>query len=356
MIEKRKLYFLRNIEELSDSVNSEVIEHEVIADASVIGKFDYGPYTLSIWEFGNHNEGEERKLCLKIHYSVERKESWRTAEPYGFSHGGGLADELIYLSSLFLRRRLKLGPITRIDDRPVYLPGIKDWIDKTLVTGGSNLGDLIEWFRLIENLNIKYYLKFILSAKLYHSALLLVEKDPDLAYLNLVSSIEVLCDDTDIGTITLDDLNDEKLKQLLDSIKNIELRKNIEKQIISREHFIKRKFIKFILNYIDASFWESSKRPEHGRIREEDLEDLLKRIYDQRSATLHNGEPFPPSIYRPPMLGAEIDFSLGVYDGGRIWKQEEFIPNFHFFEKLINHVLKNFLKENQMEKHIEIVK
>lgn len=201
-------------------------------------------------------------MCLKICYSDKRKKSWLTAKPSGFSHGGGLADELIYLSSLFLRRRLKLGPITRIDDRPRYLPGIKGWIDKPLVTGKSKLGDLIEWFRLIENLNPKYYSKFIFSAKLYHSALQLVEKDPDLSYLNLVSSIEVLCDDTDIGSITLDDLNDKRLKQLLDSIENIELRKSIEKQIIGREHFIKRKFIKFILNYIDESFWASSERPE----------------------------------------------------------------------------------------------
>lgn len=62
MIENRKLYFLRNIEELSDSVKSEVIENEVIADAEVIGEFDYGPYTLSIWEIGLHNE-EKKGNC-----------------------------------------------------------------------------------------------------------------------------------------------------------------------------------------------------------------------------------------------------------------------------------------------------
>ena len=53
------------------------------------------------------------------------------------------------------------------------------------------------------------------------------------------------------------------------------------------------------MNHIDDEFWNYPDRPEHGKINPGDLPFLLKRIYDQRSRTLH-------------FNGAEIDTSLGT--------------------------------------------
>lgn len=210
-----------------------------------------------------------RKMCLRIRYSSKEEsdndgDSTNTPmKKSGSSQGGGLPDELISLASLFLRRRLKLDPIVREDDRPLYFPNRRrggHWIDEPLVNGESKLNELTRWFKLVENLNIKYYLKFILSARLYHRALLLIEEEPDLAYLNLVSAIEVLCNETKIEGAKIDDL-DQDLKPLIESIEDKTLGGKIAETILRRS-FMKRKFVKFILDNIEEDFWSPKDRPE----------------------------------------------------------------------------------------------
>jgi hypothetical protein len=89
------------------------------------------------------------------------------------------------------------------------------------------------------------------------------------------------------------------------------------------------------------------RRPQRGRIEPTQLSQLLERIYNQRSATLHRGEPFPPNIFGLPMIGAELDFG-DLMIGDRKWEEKDFIPHPSFFERLVNHVLKNFLLHNQL--------
>jgi len=182
MTNKKKLYFLRNLAELKPT-EVYTTEHEVMADADIMGELTYGPYYFTIWEIAKKREGEERKLCLQIieKLSSSDDESWRSAKRSGFYHGGGVADELVALAALFLRRRLKLGPVTRIDDKPRILSTNHGWIDHSLVSGESNLSELLAWFRTVEGFEEKHQLKFILAVRLYHRALLLIEEQPDLA-------------------------------------------------------------------------------------------------------------------------------------------------------------------------------
>lgn len=350
MPHEKQMQFVRNIRELGDNCNESIIyEYEVIADANIIGHLDYGPYVFSMWEISEKNEGEKRKLCLQIKSKKFNSDDLKLneAKRNGFYHGGGIAEEIIYLSSLFLRRRIELGPVVRIDNRPSSFNKGKRMLDKPLITGSSNLGALHEWFKLVENLSSKYDQKFILATRLYHRSLLLIEEEPDLAYLDLISSIEVLCQDTKIGKVSLCDL-DPKLAKAIYSLDN-DLKEKIEKAILKREKFIKRKFVKFIMDHIDDSFWIENERPEYGVIKKDELKDYLERIYNQRSRTLHSGEPFPPNIFTAPMDKTEIDFSLGMIIGDKKWELKDYIPYPRFFEKLVNHVIINFLRRNQVK-------
>lgn len=345
----KRMYFIRNIHALKDEgVESHVAEYEVITDVHTVGAFDYGPYYFTLWEFSHKPGGEERKLCLRIREisPSSEDEPWKSATKRGFHHGGGIAHELVVLACLFLRRRFKLGPMVRMNDSPRLLSHRGGWIDRPLITGASNLAELPQWLTLAEQLNSNYHLRFVLSARLYHRAVQLIEEQPDMAYLNLVSAIEVLCQETDIGGIGLSDL-DEELARYVHSVENEELRGNIERCILNRERFIRRRFVAFIIKHIEGTFWSEVERPDHGRIETDKLPDLLGRIYDQRSRTLHTGEPFPASILMPPPGGVEIDFALSVIAGEKKWEAKDFIPYPHFFERLVNHVLKTFLKRNQ---------
>ncbi len=346
MLNDERMYFIRNIEALkkNKSIETHVTEYEVISDAEIVGELTYGPYFFTIWEFDLKREGEERKLCLRIRKVDDQY--WDSAKRAGFYHGGGISEEIVALASLFLRRRFKLGPIVREDDKPIIYGKMEKFIDKPLITWQSNLGDLSKWLELVENLDGNYHQRFILAVKLYHQAILMIEEHPDMAYLNLISAIEVLCKEAAIGEVKLADLENEKLAELINRIENEDLRRTIEQTILKREHFIGRRFVAFILDYVGKDFW-ATERPEYGAIKRDDLPKILKRIYDQRSNTLHNGDTFPPYIFRPPTLGAEIVPGLSITHREREWKPQDFIPHPHFFERLVNHVLKNFLTRNK---------
>jgi len=173
---------------------------------------------------------------------------------------------------------------------------LKKWIDRPIVDGQSNLGEIPSFLKLVEGLDSKYHQKFILSVRLYHRALLLIEEQPDLAYLNLVSAIETLCQDHPIEKVTLIDL-DSDLSQLIEAIEDRELRSKIERSILKRERFIGRRFIAFILDHIENDFWIKDKRPEHGQIKPEQLPELLKEfiIKDQEHYIWEN--LFPPRFF-----------------------------------------------------------
>jgi hypothetical protein len=192
MTDDKRMYFIRNIEALkSEGVESHITEYEVIADTHIVGDFTYGPYYFTIWEFSTKHEGEERKLRLRIRERAFSNDyqPWKSAERSGFYHGGGTADELVALASLFLRRRFQLGSIVRMDDSPRLLSIKQGWIDRPLVAGQSNLEELPEWLKLVEGLDSSYHQRFILAVRLYHRALLMIEEQPDMAYLNLISAI-----------------------------------------------------------------------------------------------------------------------------------------------------------------------
>lgn len=345
-----RMLFIENIEKINrNNVKSTTTEYEIIADSAVIGELKYGPYILKTWEVETKREGEERKLLLKIREkpTSDSEISTNAAKTSALYHGGGIAEELVALSSLFLRRRLRVGPILRMGDLDILLKMKYGWLDKPLIAGGKRLEDIADWIDRVVTLDQKHHQKFILSTKLYHQSLLIIEDFPDIAYLNLVSAIEVLSGDYVLDSPSLSDLCDSKLQNLINKIDDKKLRCEIESHFVEKERFHKRKFVSFILEHIDHDFWKEKGRPKSGRIKQEELPDLLKRIYDQRSRTLHNGEPFPISIYLPPIpIGAEILKGRSMASRGKMWKPKDFIPYPHFFERLVNFVLKTFLLRN----------
>ena len=344
------MYFIRNLDRLKeDSSKSQTVEYEVTIDSQIVGEFHYGGYDFFVWEFGIKKEGEDRKLILRTKENITTdKEPWNTAKKDGFFHGGGIADELVALSSLFVRRRFQLGSVVRMDDQPMLLPKTLGYIDKQIIEGKNNLSDLNEWIKLAENLDEKKHQKFILAVRLYHQALLIIEDQPDIAYLNLISSIETLSQDYDIGKISLKDIH-EKLSNLVEKIKEKELKDEIKQCLIRRERLISRKFIKFILEHISEDFWRGNRGPESGQIKPEELKNRLRNIYNQRCDTLHSGMPFQPQIFSPPLNNSEIFPAHSIISIDKKWDNKDFIPYPHFFERLVNHVLKNYLKRNQVQ-------
>jgi hypothetical protein len=333
------------------------IEYEVITDANIIGEVEYEPFAFRVWDIGIRTPGEKRLLCLRnVSKSKESKTLLRNAHDF------------VYLASLFLRRRLSLGYMTRYNNAPArFSVGVgneKGYLDKDIVMGESNVNEILQWLLLIEKLGESRYDKFILASRFYSQALEYMETVPDMAYLNLVSSVEILSQDMDIGPISVEEIN-AHMASLFSEIKENELKEKIEDAFLKNERFIKRRFIEFVLKYTNEDFWNYDNRPEIGKIEQNELKKYLSNVYDQRSKTLHDGEPFPIYIFQKselPNIG-NIPFNtpltirsvpmdevprnvISYSEYGRKWEYKDFIPYPHFFERLINHVLRNYLKEN----------
>lgn len=218
-------------------------------------------------------------------------------------------------------------------------------VNPEIITDSVNLETLSPWFDLIHSLQPAYHQRFILAAKFYQQALQQSQDDPTTAYLNLVSAIEVLSGDFDLGEPTIHDL-DPTLSRLVNCVEDEKLRLLLAERILKRERFIRRRFREFVLHYVDGTFYREQDNEHLRPILPSDLEGLLKRVYDQRSTTLHAGEPFPPYINRGPHRGEDLPLGSSHMSGGRSWDTEKKpIPLLHAFERLTRHVLLNYLND-----------
>jgi len=161
MKNEQKMFFLQNIDDLNEGLKeSNTTEYEVLTDAYVVGDVSFGPYYFTVWEMGMIREGEKQKMCLRVKETLysDRK----SATKNGFYHGGGIAEEIIALSSLALHKRFILGTIVRINDIPTIIRG-QNYIDESLVKTPvpTDVTVLFQFFELIKGLSVEYHLKFI---------------------------------------------------------------------------------------------------------------------------------------------------------------------------------------------------
>jgi hypothetical protein len=341
-----RVYLLRNIIELQkENAITEINKYKIFTDAPVHGTFTWWPYTLE----GNVNDQEsnEHTLNLKVIETprVITTEDINSGDAcYGYPHDA--ASQIVTLASLFLRRKFWINKHLSTNDVPI--PKIpkshKNFNDNELVKQEKSLAPLSEMFKLINNLNIDCQKRFLTAAKFYRRALLTIEEEPDMAYLHLVTSIEVLSGKHRSKFKSIKDYNLE-LYKILESMEDKKLKEKIESVILERE-YPTSKFVEFITEHVENDFWGT--KTSYGKIKSEDLKKILNRIYDQRSKTLHNGEPFPVNIFHPPLSNEDIDY-CGLRSGENRWSPKDIIPYPEFFERLVNHVLIVYLKRNQIQ-------
>jgi hypothetical protein len=144
----------------------------------------------------------------------------------------------------------------------------------------------------------------VYAARLYKSALELIEDRPDTAYLALVSVVESL------ANVALSGFEPDEAEM-------VKFQAPVEKrarefglcdaqaralalEACKGQRWLRRKFVKFCVDYCRS---EDLKNPDrvflvldHLNPPEAEFERVLGRIYDARSKNLHVGSPFPPGI------------------------------------------------------------
>lgn len=238
---------------------------------------------------------------------------------------------------------------------------------------------------------------FVLTMRLYHSAVEMMFTEPDFSYLFLVMGLEA------ISSVVYEDLrpSDEgngrtELEQFLDSsyhgwrelcnISTVELRSKVIDMLLTKVYFARRKFRQFVCDNVPEVFWnelEDDAKPDYlqsmigagpngfGReyishanitirdwekIEKESLKKTLDNIYEVRSKLVHEGNPLPPSIVighfrRIPWEA--VDHLMEITSSGKPTGTLE-IPPLLTVERLFSYCMVEFLSKKKLGEEMKL--
>lgn len=338
-----------------DNSNFITVEFETLAEAPVLGRVSHADFDFMVWEFCDKPNGEPRKLCLRLSEEFQSIDSdclvkrANVATKKGQYTNLARPQEIIVLSSLFLRQRLTMPTLVRMGDNPMIVH--QDTYDPCheLRNGRSNLASLKEWFELLDKANARFRHDYLRAARLYYFACRLMDKDLGASYLMFTSAIEALAKHYELkNKPKLSEINAPLDEAIDDLIGDPLIAAKLRTVALKKEGFISKKFVEFVMSNLQDTFWDEGTGPDYGRVKREHMQQILKNIYNQRSLTLHGGEPFPYYVYNCPKDGSEICFASACMAGDRKWRKKDYIPYIHFMEKLTSHILRTYLKSGHL--------
>jgi hypothetical protein len=344
---ERRLFTIRNLEAFDRQApdqQAQRYEFEVFVDVAVHGEFRLGPFSLVPWDAEPFSEGVRRSLVLRFSDHLEPNAATSKSSKGGFYHGVSLPAEFCALATVLLRRRVSLGPMLRIDDEALRVALPSQQRHRGLISGELDASVLVSRMELLRRLPDTFHESVILAARMYQEALAIIDDKPDLAYLLLVSCLEVFV--AKFVPRTREEDLPAAVREALDKCADPEARRVLLNRLLELDRGISRNFVTFVDSHVAESFWQESPQisEAEGRIARDELPELLRRVYNQRSKTLHEAEPFPPNVLSPAHPDAEIDRRPEIVVGQRKWTQAQFIPYARFFERLVQHVIVQFVE------------
>lgn len=152
---------------------------------------------------------------------------------------------------------------------------------------------LIEPF-LIESPTIssEFRKKILAAGKFYNRAIRIFPQEPELAFLDLITSGEIISSFYD-KSFTDEEMYDKQLLDYFKKIETLEKGESITKNIKKRLYQVKRKFTTSLLKNLNEEFFLKSETIHGlGKITKESSETKIKASYDLRSLYVHEGLEF----------------------------------------------------------------
>lgn len=345
-------------------------EYPLFSDVHLTGnihKEDW-PYAFLNTIPHKHEPGlVNHSITLRIHeYSYSKTPDFSETDS-SLYHGGLIQDEIAALASLCLGARVKAGGMNRIFDsttsdplgRPVewdrksapILSLDRDRLVIPEITGTRSLNDLMP-FESLPVLSTKRSIALIRAARFYQDALWIVESEPSLAWLMLVSAIEIAANEWRAENGTAQQrLMDSKpeLAAGLAERGGAPLIKFVAEQI---EHTLgaTKKFIDFSLCFLPPPPLPRPNQFDQISWNRSPLKKILGTVYGYRSNALHGGTPFPAPMCDPPRRLDDNSYSetgtsaLAVSSYGGVWKAEDLPVNLQTFHYIVRGALLNWWK------------
>jgi len=349
---------------LNDQPSLGVFEYPLLTDARITGEISEG---LGPYEFLNPVSPLERPgliqrsiiLRAKLHMGFPSPDMTRTDS--NRFHGGSFTDEIAALASLALGIRLRSAGMTRRfepGDDPLGRPVAWDTRPDPVVlirshglllpsaVGPHSLADL-EPLSLLPKVSPIDAIALIRAARLYQDALWIVESEPSLSWVMLVSSIEAAANRWQITDVCpLEKLKDSKpeLVALLDDT-GVEGLSSKVAEYTADSLGSTRKFVDFVMGFLPL---QPSVRPAEWAQHSwepQQMNKTMRLIYGYRSDALHKGLPFPAPMCEPPYrhddwhTPAEKPLGLATATMGATWLAKDTPLLLHTFEYIVRHAL-----------------
>jgi hypothetical protein len=335
---------------------SGICEYPFFSDAHITGEQTdgFGPYTfLNTVPIRRGEVNSPIVIRVAFHLDKYRPQMSKTDD--SLYHGGSLVDEIAALASLAMGVRFRAGGETRlfeIGKDPLGRP--RSWNDQPKpvvmvrrnehilpdVIGTHSMNDL-DLLKTIPSIASDRYVKLIRASRFYQDALWVAESEPNLAWLMLVSALEIGANDVFQSEATpVEQLRDWR-PQLGTILEETGGSGHLEQvaEIIARCFGATKKFLDFTLRNMPT---EREKRPTEEWMRvtwsPSGLKKVLNKVYEYRSNALHGGIPFPAPMLEPPFhLDAtsgpsEVPLTgLASHARGGTWLPKDCPINLHCF-------------------------
>lgn len=297
-------------------------EYPLYSDARVVGELpdNLGPYALlNALPFHGGN-GAAITIILRVFFFEphtiisNRNRPLKTVDD-GY-HGGWFSEELAALTSLALGIRLKSGDaIRRFDGKDPYGRFDSSWAQRVpTITIRQNqaiipappqasLNDISTHLQTIPHLDPSLYTELVRAARSYQDALWIAESEPHLAWLLMVSALEIAAS----AHVTLRGTPADNLEEFQPALAEMVHRSGGDELLNDVANQLKNLFSatkKFLLFCEEFCPSEPAVRPDFPYQRIEwdwpSLRKILKKVYDLRSRALHAGVPFPAPMCTYP--------------------------------------------------------
>jgi hypothetical protein len=356
------MYLLDKIHEFnnSESINVKIVEseYEILSRVHLTGVLEFPGVYYQFWESPDFlkSKNQVRSSYLKILDKVENNTKQQipivSNKRQEYYIPGGIANEIAVLMTLFTRAHFVLSRSLKEHNIVLMQKYFgAEYVGFSQVDGSKiALGDIKKYFDLLEGLSLletntnwkcRRIEPFMLAARMYYLAILLMKQDETLAYISLVNAIECLIHDFPIYK-SLMGINRQAANLIKSKVSDKDYQE-IELVLLKSFHCIKKRFMNFVVEHIADDYWNNPNRPVevYRKIKnKKELREYLGRIYDARSSFLHTGNLFPPSgFYTEKPVGSSLQI------GNKKWKEKQLLPSVKIFELIVHHVLIEYLKQ-----------
>ncbi len=201
-----------------------------------------------------------------------------------------------------------------------------------------------------ESLNEKFRRIFFAAGRFYVRALQIFDREPEFAYLDLITCGEILANFFDNAPV---ELYDEATKTTFERISAEMVSGNeVVRQLQGRMLQIKRRYILTIGRLLtDAFFCVSECTESYGQLRRGDTDKRLKAAYDLRSQYVHTGINFGQWTHPQGGILNEVPLGEPVVDSKEFRKAISCAPTFFGLERIMRYCLLRFLHLNGVPIH-----